>query len=123
MTQEKFLGKDTTVIDEHNTLMEVHKGKDGVIWSEVYILGDRTKDYIGICTITGLPHRREWINYNTQYVAFFSQIVSDEGEYSPEIKRMYDVQSKQFVKGTQEELQTVYNFSFNGEKKSAESTK
>ena len=123
MSEEFFLGKETTVLDDHNSLIEVKKGQDGLIWSEVYLSTDREKDYIGLYVIDGNPHCREWITYNKNYVAILSQINTGKEEFPPRIARMYDVRTKQFLKGTQEELRYVYDFVMNCEETKGESTK
>ena len=122
MSKEKTLARETSIIDDENSLIEVKKGHDGYIWSEVYVKSDKEKHYVGIYVIDGDPYHRQWLVYNQQYVSILSQASYEEEVFSERVVRMFDVQAKHFVKGTSDELKAIYDYSF-GNQGSKEGTK
>ena len=104
MSNVYFLGKNTNVIDGDTIISEVVKMQDRVAWREVSIKTPTEQYYLGEYSAAG---HEEWIEYNPHYVAFMEDLSGGKSNEPPRITKLFDVQKKMFVGGTQEEKQEL----------------
>lgn len=94
-------------INSEVSLLVVPKSEDCSFWNEVYIETKDGKEFIE--SYLTEPGSHEWMLYNSKYVAFFSY-----DPYIPRtfIKNIFDIESRQMVQGTQEELMEICKSEF-----------
>lgn len=82
--------------------------EEGYQWNEVTYKSEKSKYLIGAYSIYNYSSSREWMEYNSETIALM-RICSYGYELSdPEVIKIFDIKSKEFITGTNEELYAYY---------------
>ena len=113
MSIEHYYGKKEISINEDKSIIIEEKGEDGYRWETVSFKTGQDLMYVGTYYTYDYLCSKEWIKYNENYIVFL--IMHNYGyEWSePQVGKIFDMSSKQFIEGSKEQLLEFYRENFN----------
>lgn len=99
-------------INEKNSIIIESKGEEGYTWDEVTFKSEEGEVSIGAYYTYNYSSSREWMEYNSNYIVLLSIYMDGYEPCDTEIKKLFDVNSRRFIEGSQEELFEYYNQEF-----------
>lgn len=98
--------KDSIILEEYY--------EEGYQWNEVTYKSKNNKYLIGAYSIYNYSNSREWMEYNSETIALM-RIYNYGYELSdPEVIKIFDIETKEFITGTNEELYAYYEEKIKG---------
>jgi len=108
-------GKVEIPINEKEFIIIETKGEDGYEWKEVsFQTKDEKEIFIGSYYTYNYSSSREWIEYNNNVIALLGVYACGNEISDTYVQVIFDVNSKQLINGSQEELLKIYIQEFKG---------
>ena len=106
-------GKEVILINENESLIIETKSEEGYKWKELTFktIGEE-EIYIGSYSTYNYSFSREWMEYNDKYVILLAIYTYGYEISDTQVEKIFDITSKKFVEGSQEELCEIYNREF-----------
>lgn len=96
-----FNGNKSVILEEKS---------DDYQYVEVTFNNGKEKVYIG-SYFTAYSIDKEWVEFNSEYIAIMKFVYGDE-YVGPQVVKMFNIKSEQFIDGSVEELLELYAHSF-----------
>lgn len=107
-------GKDKILINEIEFMIIETKGEEGYEWKEVTYKSSLDEMYIGSYYTYNYSSSREWLEYNENYIVLLAIYTFGYEISDTQVKKVFDINSKQLIEAPQEELLRIYNQEFKG---------
>lgn len=117
------LGKETIQISDEYTLELEDKTDGGYKWREVNLILGENKTNIGFYYTHNYSCSREWMRYNSKYIAILATYNLGFDYSDPCVKVLFDIENNQFIEGTDRELMDMYLECFKGVTRKRKRTK
>ena len=91
---------DSIIVDEYF--------EEGYKWNDITYKSGNNKYYIGSYSTYNYSSSREWMEYNSEIIVLMRISTYGYEISDPEVIKMFDIKSKQFISGTKEELYDYY---------------
>ena len=107
-------GKEIISINESGSIIIETKSEEGYEWKEVSFKTNGEEEIgIGSYSTYNYSSSREWMEYNDNVIALLAIYTYGYEASDTYVQVIFDIQSKQLIKGSQEELVKIYNQEFN----------
>lgn len=107
-------GKEEISINDKEKIIIETKSEDGYEWKEVEYKSADDEIHIGSYYTYNYSSSNEWMEYNENYIILLVVYKYGYENSDTQVKKIFDIKSKQLIKGTQEELLEIYNQEFKG---------
>lgn len=104
MSVARILNKETIQLNNECSLVIEGKHEDGYEWKELILKSDESETYVGSYFTHNYSCSREWMRYNSKYIAILVAYSLDYEHADPSIKVLFDIENKQPVEASDEEL-------------------
>lgn len=108
------LGKESIQLNDEYLLEIEEKTDGGYKWKEVNLKSESDNINIGFFYTYNYSCSREWMRYNSRYIAILATYNIGYDYTDPYVKVLFDIENKQFVKASDDELMDIYVESFKG---------
>ena len=106
-------GKEEISINENESMVIETKGEDGYKWKEVTYKSTQDEIFVGSYFTYNYSSSREWMEYNENYIALLAVYTFGYEISDTKVKKIFDINNKQLIDGSKEELLEIYNREFN----------
>ena len=107
-------GKEKISINESSSIIIETKSEEGYEWKEVFFKTNGEEEIgIGSYYTYNYSSSREWMQYNDNVIALLAIYTYGYEVSDTYVQVIFDIKSKQLIKGSQEELVKIYNQEFN----------
>lgn len=108
------LSKNEIAVNDEDSIIVEGKSEDGYFWNEVTFKSGEEKFYIGSYYTYNYSSSHEWMEYNSDFIVLMVIYTYEYEVSEAQVNKLFDIKSKQFMNGTQDELIESYNNSFKG---------
>ena len=108
------LGKENIQLNDECLLEIEEKTDGGYKWKEVTFKSEKDSINIGFFYTYNYSCSREWMRCNSRYVVILATYNIGFDYTDPYVKILFDIESKQFVKASDDELMDIYVENFKG---------
>lgn len=114
MSVARILNKETIQLNNECSLLIEGKQEDGYEWKELILKSAESETYVGSYFTHNYSCSREWMRYNSKYIAILVAYSLGYEHADPSIKVLFDIENKQPVEASDEELMDMYVECFKG---------
>jgi len=109
-------GKVLLKVNDFCSIITETKGEDGYVWNEVTFKSesDEKEIYIGSYFSYNYTNSNEWMEYNENYIALLKIPKIGYQNLDMQITKLFDINKKEVIQDSQENLLDVYNSEFKG---------
>ncbi len=112
MSVEISYGIEKIEISKSDFILLEKKAEDGYTWFEVTFKSNDEHIFIGSYYTYNYGMTREWLKYNTETIAIAKEYIPSFCIHGIQIERLFDIKTRRFIEGSQEDLLNYYNQQF-----------
>ena len=114
MSVARILNKETIQLNDESSLVIEEKQEDGYEWKELILKSAGSETYVGSYFTHNYSCSREWMRYNSKYIAILVAYSLGYEYADPSVKVLFDIENKQSIEASDEELMDMYVECFKG---------